>query len=111
MHGILGCLGALYGSLFEIHRLNDHEEWYCRKGFPSFNVQVVVDHKMRFRSYSIRPGSQNDKSVFNRSGFGKTLPKRLPTGMFILADAGYKLSKQVIIPYPIAIGMSEEESH
>ena len=33
----------------------------------------VVDHRLRFMSYSIRSGSQNDKALFNKSQFGQTV--------------------------------------
>ena len=82
---------------------------YCRKGFPAFNVQVVVDHKLRIRSYYISPGSQNDEGVFNKSWFGKNLHKFIPQGCWFLADAGYNLSAYLLTPYKIDIGMAEDE--
>jgi hypothetical protein len=52
--GVPNVVGAVDGTLIPIHRFADFEGWYCRKGFPAFNVQVVVNHKKRFQSFSIR---------------------------------------------------------
>ena len=109
--GFPNCYGAIDGSLISIKRFADYEGWYCRKGFPAFNIQGFVDHKLRFRSYSLRSGSQNDKALFNASKLGKTLHKCLPTGGCVLADAGYKLFRHLLTPYPIYYGMPPEEAH
>ncbi|KAJ2990288.1 putative nuclease harbi1 [Globomyces sp. JEL0801] len=62
-------------------------------------------------SYSIRSGSQNDKGVFSRSAFGNTIQSIIPSGTFIVADAGYQLLKHVITPYPITYGMDHADSY
>lgn len=103
------CL-AIDGSLFEIERPVDYEGWYCRKLFPALNVQLVVDYKGVVRSFDFRPGSANDKAVFNYSDFGKNIDKIVPKGMHIVADAGYKLTRRVMIPYPITDDMEPDES-
>jgi hypothetical protein len=109
--GMSGVIAAVDGSLFEVHRMEDFEGWYCRKGFPAFNVQVVVDHKLRFMSYSIRSGSQNDKSLWNKLHFGRNLQQIIPRGKYVIADAGYKLTNLCITPYKIELGMSTPNSH
>lgn len=103
------CL-AIDGSLFEIERPHDYEGWYCRKLYPAMNVQLVVDYKGAVRSYDFRAGSANDKAVFNYSAFGQNVKDIIPNGMFVVADAGYKLSQQLIIPYPISDEMEPDES-
>ncbi|KAE9252988.1 hypothetical protein PF004_g1695 [Phytophthora fragariae] len=57
--GVPNVVGAIDGSLFPVRRFADYEGWYCRKGFPAFNMQVVVDSNKRIMSFSIRSGSQN----------------------------------------------------
>ncbi|KAE9044619.1 hypothetical protein PR002_g2688 [Phytophthora rubi] len=57
--GVPNEVGAIDGSLFPVRRFADYEGWYCRKGFPAFNMQVVVDSNKRIMSFSIRSGSQN----------------------------------------------------
>ncbi len=54
-------------------RFADHEGWYCRKGFPAVDIQVVVDNLMPIRSFTILPGSQNGKSVFKKPGFASRI--------------------------------------
>ena len=81
------CL-AVDGTLLEIERPHDYEGWYCRKGYPAINVQGVVDYKRRFRSYAMRPGAENDKGVFNRSEFGRTIHQQLPPNTYFVFFRG-----------------------
>lgn len=114
MHAIAGFPGAVLaidGSLLEIERPRDHEGWYCRKGYPAINMQVVVDYTGKVRSYSLRPGSANDKQLYNLSSFKANITRILPLNYHILGDAGYKLETYLLIPYPITDCMSHEEKH
>jgi hypothetical protein len=97
------------GTLIEVERTKQYEGWYCRKGFPAINLQVVVDGRKRIRDYSMRPGSENDSGVFSRSHFGQTIHQLLPTGKCILADAGYKLYSHCLTPYDYKEGMPKDE--
>jgi hypothetical protein len=110
LYGIPFVAGAIDGSLFEVQRYKENEGWYCRKGFPAFNIQMVVDHNLKFRSFSIRSGSHNDKSVFNKSAFRTKVLQHLPQGAFFLADAGYALSNLLMNPYKIEYGMPREQA-
>lgn len=107
--GFPNVVGAIDGSLFEVKRFDDFDGWYCRKGFPAFNMQALVDHKKRFRSISIRSGSQNDKGLFNMSHLGRRIQHILPPGTCIVGDAGYKLLTQVMTPYAIGLAMTKSE--
>ena len=109
--GIPNIYGAIDGSLIPIKRFADFTGWYCRKGFTAFNMQAVVDARMRFRSYSLRSGSQNDKGMFNKSKFGKTCHTIVPPGGCFVADAGYQLFKHILTPYNIELYMPDDESH
>ena len=104
------CL-AIDGSLIQIERPFDYEGWYCRKGYPAINAQCVVDYKQRFRSYALRPGAENDKGIFNRSEFGRTIHQILPPDKVILADAGYQLYAHCLTPYEIHDKMTPEEKN
>ena len=47
-----------------------------RKYLWLINIHLgVVDHKLKFMSFSIRSGSQNDKSLYNNSSFGMHVHK------------------------------------
>ncbi|KAF0703994.1 hypothetical protein AaE_015158 [Aphanomyces astaci] len=52
-HGFPNAYGAIDGSLIQVKRFEDFYGWYCRKGFPAFNMQAVVDHRMRFIPHAI----------------------------------------------------------
>jgi hypothetical protein len=72
---------------------------------------VVVDHKTQILSSDLRPGSANDKSVYNNySKFGQTISSILPPGKSGLADAGYTLSDSLLTPFPIEERMPADES-
>lgn len=45
------------------------------------------------------PGSQNDRTAFNGSGF-ENLLRQLPEAFYILGDAAYHASDRVLVPYP-----------
>jgi hypothetical protein len=79
-------VGAIDGSLIELERGGDFEGFYCRKGFPAFNVLAVVDHRKRYIATYISRGSNNDRGVYNDSALG--FQNILPDGCYILGDAG-----------------------
>jgi len=109
--GFPGAVLAVDGTLVEIERPADFEGWYCRKGYPAVNIQVVVDYRKRIRSFSIRPGSSNDQSVFNRSIFAQDLPDLLKdTEYHVLGDAGYKILHYLLVPYEITSVMSRADA-
>jgi hypothetical protein len=91
--------GAIDGTLIEIQRPEDHEGWYCRKGFPAINMQAIVNHKRQFISYSMGSGSRNDKSLWSSSTFGKNNESAIPPGMHLIGDSGYRLLPNLLTPY------------
>ncbi|ETI30114.1 hypothetical protein F443_22765, partial [Phytophthora nicotianae P1569] len=95
--GFPGVIGAVDGSLMRISRPAEHEGWYCRKHFPAVNMQDVVDHETRFRSYCIRAGSINDQALWNQSGLRNKVS--VPSGMHLLGDAGYKIFRHLLTPF------------
>lgn len=98
--GFPDTIGAIDGTLIRIARPREHEGWYCRKGYPAVNVQAVVDSHARFLSCSIRSGSSNDQSLWNRSGFRQRLLQAIPERFHLVGDSGYKLWCHLLTPYP-----------
>lgn len=98
--GIPGIAGAVDGTLIRRTRPAAFWGWYCRKGFPAYNMMAIVDSAQRFLSFSVRPGSCNDQSVWNRSLMGGQVAERLPEHMHFLGDAGYALRRHMITPFP-----------
>lgn len=109
--GVPNVCGAIDGTLIEIERPHDHEGWYCRKGYPAINMQVVVDAEKRFMSYCIMPGSANDKMVLKESWFGRNINQLLPAGCHVLADSGYQLTNRVLTPFEITENMPYDEAY
>lgn len=107
--GFPNVAGAIDGSIIEIQRPGDFEGWYCRKGYPAINLQGVCDFKKRFIAYSLRPGSCSDKLVFLMSDFGRAAHKNIPRGYHWLADAGYRLTPQVITPFDLYEEMPRDQ--
>jgi hypothetical protein len=101
-------VGAIDGTLVEIARPYEFHGWYCRKFYPALNVQGVVDDRKRFMHISCFSGSHNDKSMFNLSSFSSEI-KNTPKGYFFIGDAGYKLTEQLLTPYPYSSTISEKE--
>jgi hypothetical protein len=108
--GFPNVVGAIDGSLIEIERPRMHDGWYCRKSFPAFNIMALVDHNKRFRAVSIMAGSNNDKAVFNTSLLSNIITNIIPENSHILGDAGYKLTKEMLIPFDIAPNMPMDEA-
>ena len=109
--GFPNCCFAIDEGIFEIERPTDYEGWYCRKSSPVINSQVVVDHNTRIISFDLRPGSANDKSVFNFSKFGQDISKILPSGKYGVNDAGYTLSDRLLTPFIIEERIPADEFH
>lgn len=109
--GFPNVVGAIDGTLIEIQRPFDYEGWYCRKGYCAFNVQAICDAKRRFLSFSIFPGSMNDKSMYKLSTFGKTCHQFIPSDKQLLGDAGYMLQNHLLIPYDIFELMPADQKH
>jgi hypothetical protein len=108
--GFPNVCGAIDGTLIPVKVTGNSLGWFCRKNFTALNMQAVVDHNMKFMSYSIRSGSNNDKSLFNNSSFGKNVHKKLMPGTYFLADAGYQLFNHVLTPYKIVLNQPADES-
>lgn len=104
-----GVCGAMDGTLIEVERPADFEGFYCRKGFPGFNVLAIVDHRKKFRYFVIKPGSMNDQGVLNSSSLQLNMDSLLPPNGHFIADAGFKLTTKVLVPYSIKNGMARDE--
>ncbi|CAB1105047.1 unnamed protein product [Ectocarpus sp. CCAP 1310/34] len=64
------------------------------------NIQATCDANYRFCSMSaISAGATNDWTAWNRSELSRAVA-RLPPGYYMLGDAAYPLSDQLLTPYP-----------
>lgn len=70
-----------------------------KKGY-GYNVQAVATAKYRFSGLSVmNPGATNDYSAWIRSSLWDAT-QCLPPGYYIVGDAAYPLSDQLLTPYP-----------
>ena len=59
----------------------------------------------------MRPGSANDQSVLNYSKFGTVMNAAIPKGLHIVADAGYSIRPNVMVPYPDTELLSPKQTY
>lgn len=92
------CLEALDGMHIPVKVAERNSGAYGnRKGFLSQNVLAVYDFNMQFTFiYAGWEGSAHDARVL-ADAWGEDF--KIPSGYFYLADAGYRLSSGVLVPY------------
>lgn len=84
-------------------------EYYCRKGFYSFNTQAMCDANFEFTWMSCSsPGSAHDSAAFTSTALGQMLsdPEHSVTaqlvreGLCIVADDAYAAGEVLAVPWP-----------
>lgn len=95
------CVGAIDCTHIKIQapRIEDPEVFRCRKGFFSYNVQVVCDANLKIQNVVCRwPGSSHDGTIFQNS----VLRNRFEHGEFgdsvLIGDSGYAVKNYLITP-------------
>ncbi|KAJ8913251.1 hypothetical protein NQ315_012869, partial [Exocentrus adspersus] len=95
------CLGALDCTHIKIQSPggDNPENYRNRKGYFSFNVQVVCDADLKIRDIVCRwPESAHDANIFRNC----TLRRRFENGEFgenlLLSDSGYSIKPYLITP-------------
>lgn len=95
--GIIGCIDCTHVRI-KLPSEDNAETYRNRKGYPSINVQMVCDHKMRFVNVVSRwPGSTHDSRIFNNSTLRARLERNLMRGI-LLGDGGYACSAYLLTP-------------
>lgn len=94
---------------------NQAENFRNRKGYFSWNVQVVCDSRLRIRDIVVRwPGSSHDSHIFNCSAIKGKLEAQVFGDGLLLGDGGYANTNVLLTPLA-AIGSAAEnlynESH
>jgi hypothetical protein len=101
-HNLKGCVGVLDGTLVNLCQkpfLNGETYW-TRKQRYSMNVQIICNHKREIIYYQTGyPGSCHDSLCFKNTDICKHPEKYMSNGEYLLADAGYALSPNVVVPY------------
>ena len=106
-HGLIRrCVGCIDGLLIEIKRPSKKEcgnapnlyysEHYCCYGL---NIQAVCDASMRFIFFSVAaPGRSSDQAALEKTSL-HTIISQLPLGLYIIGDAAYTVSDQMLVPF------------
>lgn len=93
-------IGALDCTHIEILKPGIHgDEYVCRKGYASINVQATCDAAERFTSITAEwPGSVNDGRIWRRCPIREAVSK-YDGAVCLLGDSGYGLSPWLITPF------------
>ncbi|POW06221.1 hypothetical protein PSTT_09087 [Puccinia striiformis] len=115
--GIPHVVGAIDGTHIPIS-LPPGDTWkgyINRKSWSSIVFQCVVDGEGNFRNVSGGgPGSMHDSRVFRRSRLGLGLlpgyaePRKIPVDRFLIGDAGYPSTVDILVPYPSVVSPANE---
>ena len=103
---IRGCVGCIDGLLIEIKHSSKKEcgnapnlynsGHYCCYGL---NIQAVCDVRMRFIFSSVAAtGRSSDKAALEKNSL-HTIMSQLPLGLYIIGDAAYTVSDQMLVPF------------
>lgn len=95
------CIGAIDCTHIKIQSPgeNDAEIFRNRKGYFSFNVQVVCDAHLKIQDIVCRwPGSSHDSTIFNNSRLKHNFEAGLYRNSLMVGDSGYPIRKYLMTP-------------
>ncbi|OWZ14490.1 hypothetical protein PHMEG_00012025 [Phytophthora megakarya] len=92
-------VGAVDGTLIKRSRPTNFWGWYCRKNFPAYSMQAVVDSNKLFLEFLVRPGSCNDNTLWSGSWIGANVKRVIPYNHHLLGDGGYMLREYLLTPF------------
>ena len=93
--GVVGFLDGVHIRIYEPPAWQ-HEIYFNRKKFYSFNVQLVVDHEKRIIGYGIGcPGSITDSKAWKETPYHYNSSAWFSRNEFLLTDSGYAKSNIV----------------
>ncbi len=101
-----GCVGAMDGFFQPTDRPTEKEAVnvvaYYSGHYESYglNCQAMVQDDLQFRYFGVvSPGCTNDNVSYPRAVDLKDVIDNLPRGLYIVADAAYNLSENVLTPF------------
>ena len=100
--GLPSITGVIDGTYISIQSPGgpNAELFRCRKGFFSYNVQVICDEKLKILDIVTGwPGSTHDSRIWNNSNICSSFERGEKEGL-LLGDSGYPISPYLMIPYP-----------
>ncbi|XP_013418512.1 putative nuclease HARBI1 [Lingula anatina] len=93
-------IGALDCTHILIQKPGHHgDEYVCRKGVPTLNVQATCDAGERFTSVSAEwPGSVHDSRIWKNSPVGRFMSNSRSDAL-LLGDEGYGIAPWLMTPF------------
>lgn len=94
-------IGAIDCTLIKIPKPKIFgDEFICRKGFPSLNVQMTCDYNGVITSVNASwPGSVHDSRIFKNSEICAVMQKPVHSQSILLGDSGYGITPFLLTPY------------
>ena len=78
----------------------DPETFWSRKQRYSMNLQIICNHKREIIYYHVGyPGSCHDSTCFSQTDISNHPEKYFSNGEYLIADCGYALGPNTIVPY------------
>ena len=101
-----GCIGAIDGFLAKIKcptmkecNMNPKSYYSGHYSTHGLNVQAVCDVRCRFIFFAVAaPGSTANQTAFEKTALEQFI-QSLPAGIYIVGDAAYTLTDQVLVPF------------
>lgn len=95
---VIGCIDCTHIRI-QSPGGDNAEVFRNRKGYFSFNVQVVCDHNLKATDIVVRwPGSSHDATIFEHSNLRRRLEQNeFPSGL-LLGDGGYPVRNYLLTP-------------
>ena len=96
------CVGFVDGTHIQLAKAptDDPVSYFNRKGFYSFNLQLVVDPSKQIRAYHVeQPGKVHDSKVFSLMNICKEPVKYFNEHEYLIGDQAYRLTNTTITPY------------
>ena len=97
---IIGLIDGTHVPLHTPFRPVDESVYVNRKGFHSFNVQIVCDRKLKIFNMDARfPGSCHDSYILRNSRVWDLFEDNNMPNSWILGDSGYPLKRWLLTPF------------
>ena len=86
------------------------EQFVCRHGYFSLNIQMVVNHRGFVTYYSCRwPGSVHNSHILSESDLQRVLDHHMLGNYYCIGDSGYKCQTNLLTPYPSEESEAKEQ--
>ena len=96
---VIGAVDCTHIEILKPGQALHGDEYICRKGYPSVNVQATCNALEQFTSISAEwPGSVHDARVWRRSPIRGIMTK-YNGAVCLIGDSGYALSPWLITPF------------